>query len=636
MPNIVIDVAAEFTGKKAFQQADTATQKLTKTAKTLGKTLGVAFSSAAILGFAKSSIKAAVEAQAQQERLAKLLKVTVGATDLQIRSLNGQAAALEKVGVVSAGNITQTQSQLATFNLQLSTIEKLTPAILDYVTAEKGAAASADEFKSMTNGLAQALSGNFASLTKTGFVLDENTKSIIKNGTEAERVEEIVKVLNSTYKGFNESLRQTSAGQLAALANAAENAKTIIGEGLVDAFKLLSQDTSIEQLNAGLEKTALYIADITRGLGVFIQRLKDIPVAGKAFQIPLEGYIQAIPMIGSYINILAAMGEEMRTLDRQARRMFTGGSGAPSRDFVKEREAKALAAKLAAEKKLAAAKLAADKKAAAAKIKADKLAAANAKKLSKAQSIFDVDRIQIAAALKGKISEEEKTRLLLMQAILDEDADAAEILSKKLEEIQKQNAKIAADLLAIGQAKDPFATWAGSLSLALAALGKLGKGIADVPGLVPGVNFNPNQNADRNYDLKVAAVEAAAISTTIFAEDDTIDDILTKVENVAEAAFAAAEAAAASVAETQTTVDALAASATNGYGVAGTNFNPTQSRDRNYDSGYMTQAPITVNVTNTGSVIMQDEFVTAVSDAVTIGLGQGLKIKPPGSLPDFE
>jgi hypothetical protein len=74
---------------------------------------------------------------------------------------------------------------LQPFNLQTDTIKKLTPAILDYVTAEKGATASASEFKSMTNGLAQALNGNFASLTRVGFVIDEVTRNIIKNGTEA-------------------------------------------------------------------------------------------------------------------------------------------------------------------------------------------------------------------------------------------------------------------------------------------------------------------------------------------------------------------------------------------------------------------------------------------------------------------
>lgn len=33
--------------------------------------------------------------------------------------------------------VVTTQSQLATFNLQAATIQKLTPAILDYVVAEK-------------------------------------------------------------------------------------------------------------------------------------------------------------------------------------------------------------------------------------------------------------------------------------------------------------------------------------------------------------------------------------------------------------------------------------------------------------------------------------------------------------------
>ena len=247
-PSVRIDLAAEFTGKKAFGQADTATQKLTKSAKNLARTFGVAFGTAAVIGFAKKSIKASIEAQAQQDRLASLLRVTVGATDAQVAALNEQANALERVGVVSAGNITQTQSQLATFNLQFSTIKKLTPAILDYVTAEKGATASTEQFKSMTNGLAQALNGNFASLTKTGFVLDENTKSIIKNGTESERVEAIVAVLDSTYKDFNKNLRDTPVGQMAVLANAAQEASTVIGTSLLGALQSVTNSTDIEQL----------------------------------------------------------------------------------------------------------------------------------------------------------------------------------------------------------------------------------------------------------------------------------------------------------------------------------------------------------------------------------------------------
>lgn len=143
-------------------------------------------------------------------RLTKLLKTASKATDEQVASLIAQAEALEKSTVAGYDMIATTQSQLATFNLQASTIEKLTPAILDYVIAEKGANASAEEFRQMTNGLAQALNGNFASLTRSGFVLDEHTKKLIKNGTEAQKAEAITKVLSGTYKGFAEDATQTA------------------------------------------------------------------------------------------------------------------------------------------------------------------------------------------------------------------------------------------------------------------------------------------------------------------------------------------------------------------------------------------------------------------------------------------
>jgi hypothetical protein len=165
---------------KGFKAAETASQKLGNNVKKLAGAFGLAFSTRAIVNFGRLAVKASLEQQAEQNRLNQLLKVGVGATTQEIALLNDQAKVLEKIGVVSGGNITQTQSQLATFNLQVSTIEALTPAILDYVTAEKGATASTADFKSMTNGLAQALNGNFTSLTRVGFVLDENTKKQIK------------------------------------------------------------------------------------------------------------------------------------------------------------------------------------------------------------------------------------------------------------------------------------------------------------------------------------------------------------------------------------------------------------------------------------------------------------------------
>lgn len=205
-----------------------------------GLALPASVTFAAISAGAFASVKAAIAAEASQKRLAKILTTTGGATEEQIIALNKQAAALEKVGVVSKENITITQSQLATFDLQGRTIAKLTPAILDYVTAEKGATATGDDFKSMTNGLAQALNGQFGALTRVGFVLDDDTKKKIANGTESERAAAIVEVLNSTYKGFNETLLDTPEGSLIKLQQEFGRISEELGKALLPAVMIVT------------------------------------------------------------------------------------------------------------------------------------------------------------------------------------------------------------------------------------------------------------------------------------------------------------------------------------------------------------------------------------------------------------
>jgi hypothetical protein len=245
---------------QSVQTASTGMTNFIGKIKQVGASLGIAFAGTQVLQFGRDVIQQAQEAEAQQQRLYQLMKVGTGATDEQIASLNAQAEALQKVGVVTAGNITQTQSQLATFNLQTDTIKTLTPAILDYVTAEKGANASADEFKQMTNGLAQALNGNFGSLTRVGFVLDDHTKKLISSGTEAERAAAITDVLNSTYKDFNKELRNTPEGRMQVLRNDFNQLKEDLGKKLLPALKIVT-DFLTDKLIPGLRSLGKFFKD---------------------------------------------------------------------------------------------------------------------------------------------------------------------------------------------------------------------------------------------------------------------------------------------------------------------------------------------------------------------------------------
>jgi hypothetical protein len=416
LPEIVIGSKLD---AKGFKQAESATDKLTRSVKNLAATLGLAFSAAAIINFGKAAVRASLEAQAQQQRLSALLKVTNGATQDQVNVLNAQAAALEKVGVVSGGNVTQVQSQLATFDLQLSTIKALTPAILDYVVAEKGAAASASEFKSMTNGLAQALNGNFASLTRTGFVLDETTKNLIKNGTEAERAEALVKVLNSTYKDFNQNLRDTPMGQFQVLANSAETAKTIIGTDLLAAMKLISGPEGIGGAATAMEDLATQIGNVIYGIGVLTSKIKNIPLL-TPIVLTIRDVISAGPLGG-----LARLGENAKARAAGTPAQSPGERkqiDKINRDALKFQKQQNELAKIDIGNTTRKLALTADQQA-----------------LEELKKKFDVERIGLFSALNQATDEETQMRIRSLIAIKDNDAALAGKIKAELEATRAVN-----------------------------------------------------------------------------------------------------------------------------------------------------------------------------------------------------
>jgi hypothetical protein len=445
----VINIASKFDAK-GFKQAETASEKLGRTVKNLAGTFGLAFGTAAVVAYGKASVKVALEAQAEQERLNNILRVTTGATQAQIDILNEQATALERIGVVTAGNIKTTQSQLATFDLQISTIKTLTPAILDYVTAEKGATASAAEFKSMTNGLAQALNGNFTSLTRTGFVLDDVTKNMIKNGTETERAAALVKVLNSTYKDFNANLRNTDAGKMQVLANTAQEVQTIIGTGIIDSLKLLSGDKTIENLANNMRDFATAVSDTFIGVSLFVNELKKIPVIGKA----LGGIFDNL---GSGL-IFTQMGKAYRE-----RLEYNKNEHKSKQQILKvdTRADKISKTQLATAKKLSATQ----KQIAAEKKKQEVLDKA-ALVLAEGQKVFEEEGIQLAAAAQGKLTDEEKARLALKKDIYDlENAinqgnvTAAANLANSLVSNAQKLAMLRTDMVGLNDIQNPFNAW---------------------------------------------------------------------------------------------------------------------------------------------------------------------------------
>lgn len=213
--------------KKSFQAAEAGSAALLGTLTVL--------SGAAVI-FGKKSVDAYFAAQEAQTKLRTNLLNVKGATDAHVDSLSRLASQLQSVGVIEDDVIKAGMSQLATFNLQGKTIEKLTPKITDMVAQLKGHNATAEDMVGINNLVGKVMTGNVGALSRYGVTLSETQAEMIKNGTETERAAMLVEVLGQNYGKVNEELRKTPQGRITALKNSFGDLQEGVGEFIVTAI----------------------------------------------------------------------------------------------------------------------------------------------------------------------------------------------------------------------------------------------------------------------------------------------------------------------------------------------------------------------------------------------------------------
>jgi hypothetical protein len=363
--DVKIDIAAEFTGKKAFRQAETSTEKLSKNVKKLAGTLGLAFGTQRILAYGKASVKAAAADQKAQQQLALALNnVGLGrdaaASEEYIQRLQTEFGIVDDL-------LRPAYQTLAVATGDTAEAQRLLNLSLD-ISASTG-----KDLSSVTAALSRAYLGNNAALSRLGV-------GISKADLKAKSFEDITNQLQSTFAGSATAAANTFQGSIDKLGVASANASEIIGTGLIDALTKLGEDTSVANLATNMEKTALYIADVIRGVGVLASKLKDLPIIG-SFNVGM------IPILGTYLTILREAGKQ-----------------APIQKASDNAHLKSLQNQFTLAKKTTAqAKILT--KETAAQLKAKKLQQAIDKAnlaLSKGEEVFDMDKIQIAAALTNQ------------------------------------------------------------------------------------------------------------------------------------------------------------------------------------------------------------------------------------------
>jgi hypothetical protein len=256
MASIFIDIASQFTGEKAFKKADSATDKLTKNVKNLGRTLGVTLSVGAILAFGKASVKAAAEDEKAQKQLALALKnVGLG------RDVAASEAFIQKLQ--SEFGIVDDELRPAYQSLAIATKSSAESQKLMNIALDVAAANSLDVGK-VTAALSKAYLGNNTALGKLGV-------GISKADLKAGNFNDIMEKLAKTFKGAATQGANTFSGKMARLTVSIENAKETIGKGLIDSFMILTDSAGIEELQVKIENFANSASEGMKKLAGFIK-----------------------------------------------------------------------------------------------------------------------------------------------------------------------------------------------------------------------------------------------------------------------------------------------------------------------------------------------------------------------------
>lgn len=446
---IKVIIAAELK-KQGFDKAQKATGALDKTFKKLAATIAATFGAQQIIAFGKASVKAFAEDEKAARRLTGTLnnmglafedpRVKKFISDLEATSgvLDDKLRPAMQAFLTQTGSVKKSQ-ELLTLAIDMS-------------------AQSGYDLETVASDLSRAYVGNTKGLAKYNLGLSRTELS-------SKSFAEIQVLLNKQFSGANLAYLETYSGQVSLLNVAYANMQETIGKSLVEAFSRLAGKDGIGSATKAMEDFGLAISDTITGISILIEKIKSLPLAS-----PIISALANMTNFG-ILGVLQALGEKERTAPKPMMNRSMSVSGAS--DLYTKQERDRIKREKDAEKR-AKALAALQKKAELERIKREK----EAQQLKRAGSIFDMENIQIVAAMQGKVDAEQRLRLTALLAINQGNAEAAEKLSTA---VLATNSAALKNLGVMMQAGDSISDVITKIINAQAKVALLGLGIGNIP-----------------------------------------------------------------------------------------------------------------------------------------------------------
>ena len=400
---------------KGAKAASKSLAVLTKSAKALG----IAFGAYQTLKFGKSSVKAFADDAKAANQLSKTLS-NLG-QNYAVLSTAGFIQNLQNTTGVLDDQLRPAFTTLVNATLDAKKAQELLSVALD-TSAGTGA-----DLQSVTDALAKAALGENTAIGKLQIGL---SKAELKTMD----LDKITKYLSNRFQGQAKIAAESFAGKMDILKAKTEDAKEMIGKELVGALDAAFGNP--DKYGSSIDIIGTKISNLIKGFGEFIK------ITRTGIQNPTLS--PKSPLFESKANLNVPFNPVSRTMDVKA--------------FKEQLKLQAEAKKLAASRLAAIAKekaLVAEQK----KLEADR------KKLEKLSSVFDLDQIQIYAALQNKVTDQEKLRLSLQMALLQGNATEAQKLATELVKSQLLTTNLAEAINKLPKGLYPFEGWSKDIDL---------------------------------------------------------------------------------------------------------------------------------------------------------------------------
>jgi hypothetical protein len=417
---IAIQIASEFTGSKAFKQAETSTQKLQRQVTNLGRSLGLALGTAAIVKFGKASVKAFAEDDNAARSLAKTLENLGLNTRYAGSELNAYISRLEQQTGVLDDELRPAMDRLLRATGSITKSQELLALALDI------SAGTGKDLTAVSQGLQKAYLGNNASLGRLGVGLSKaelNSSSFLEIQTK----------LSTLFAGQAKDAADSFQGSLNKLTIASNNAKEAIGKGLVEALAILTGGNgNVDNAVGTVDKISKGIADGAKNIAYMIKQFESLkPIILTIGAILLVAFAPVTAAVAALGFLLAKGGSNLKKA-AFARGEYAGGTIKQPMSIAgqtenalgrKQRKAMENQNKIL-ETGNSLKKIDNDNTTRKLKLTGDDLA------LKQLEQKFDVERIGLYAALNASTSQETDLRILSKIAIHDQNTALAGMIKK--------------------------------------------------------------------------------------------------------------------------------------------------------------------------------------------------------------